>query len=214
MMPSPATIDVALISSAEVAERDDRAVDVATGSGRKIALSLAASRSLACVAMRSITVARSSVDDRSRPTSDSADDSRARAALRLVEEAGVLERHAHRRRHRGEQPHRGLVEGMLTVEVFQSHEAQHALAADDGHHRDRLAPRRAGNVEDVLRVLLGPVAGDDHGALAQHALGRQPRFGQRIEQSRRLDAMPVVTVVATNVRRCLPPTTRCTGRAP
>ena len=78
MMPRPGsmTADLSSIGQSRPARRS-RGRSCRRSSGRKMALFSAASSSLAWPAMRSITVARSSVDDRSRPTSDSADDSRA-----------------------------------------------------------------------------------------------------------------------------------------
>ncbi len=77
MMPSPTVIDVALICAAAMPSATIAWYVFPSAAGTKIALSLAASSVFACAAMRSITVRRSSVDDRSRPTSESADDSRA-----------------------------------------------------------------------------------------------------------------------------------------
>ena len=54
-------------------------------------------------------------------------------ALRLVEQARVLQRHAHARRHGAEQAHLGFAVGVLALVVLQDDGAEHAVAAEDGH---------------------------------------------------------------------------------
>ena len=71
------------------------------------------------------------MDERSRPTSDSAD-RLACVALRLVEQARVLQRQRQRRRHGGEQAHVGVAEGVVALVVLDHHVAEQALA---GQHR-------------------------------------------------------------------------------
>ncbi len=52
-------------------------------------------------------------------------------ALRLVEEARVLERDAHARRDGRKQAHLGFAEGVLALVVLQDDRAEHAVAAED-----------------------------------------------------------------------------------
>ena len=52
-------------------------------------------------------------------------------ALGLVEEARVLQRHAHARRDRAEQAHLGLAEGVLALVVLEDDRAQDAIAAEN-----------------------------------------------------------------------------------
>ena len=54
-------------------------------------------------------------------------------ALRLVEQARVLQRDAHRRGDRLEQAHFGLAERMLALVILELQAAQHAIAGDDLH---------------------------------------------------------------------------------
>ena len=54
-------------------------------------------------------------------------------ALRLVEQARVLERHAHARGDRLEQAHLGSAEGVLALVVLEVHRAEHAVAGEDRH---------------------------------------------------------------------------------
>ena len=52
-------------------------------------------------------------------------------ALRLVEEARVLQRHAHARGDGAQQPHVGFAEGVLALVILQVDHAEHAVAAED-----------------------------------------------------------------------------------
>ena len=81
MMPSPASIVVAAINAASRPTLATARYRGPSSSDRKIALVSALSRSLACPAIRSITVCRSRVDDTSRPTSASAALSRVRLRI-------------------------------------------------------------------------------------------------------------------------------------
>ena len=58
--------------------------------------------------------------------------------LRLVEQSSVLQRHAHARRDRRQQPLIGLVVGVGLGGLHGQH-AHHALAAEDRHPDPRLA---------------------------------------------------------------------------
>ena len=53
--------------------------------------------------------------------------------LRLVEQARVLQRHAHRGRNRLEQAHFGVAERVLALVVFELEASKHAIAGDDLH---------------------------------------------------------------------------------
>ena len=84
----------------------------------------------------------------SRPTSASAAALARRSALRLVEQARVLERHAHARRDRRQQAHLGFAEGVLALVVLEDDRAEEALADE----------RSARTIDDLLRRCRGSAA--------------------------------------------------------
>ena len=59
-------------------------------------------------------------------------------ALGLVEQAGVLQRHAHAAGQRLEQAHVGVAVGVLALEIAQGQHAAHLVAGPQRHHQLRL----------------------------------------------------------------------------
>ena len=64
-------------------------------------------------------------------------------ALRLVEEARVLQRDAHARGDGRQQPHLRLAERVLALVVLERDAAQHAVARDDRHANQAETLRRS-----------------------------------------------------------------------
>jgi len=60
-------------------------------------------------------------------------------ALRLVEEAGALQRHAHTRSDRAQQPHLGFAESVLALVVLQHDQTEDAITSEDRHEDSGLA---------------------------------------------------------------------------
>ena len=70
-------------------------------------------------------------------------------ALRLVEQARVLQRDAHRRRDRLEQAHFGFAERVLALVVLELQAAEHAVAGDDLHVDVRRGSGRVPSIADI-----------------------------------------------------------------
>jgi hypothetical protein len=76
----------------------------------------------------------------------------ARQALHLAEQARVLERDAHGRRHGAQQVHLGVPEGVRTSLVLEQNRPQRAIGSND-RNRDQ----RAFGLDRLLRVVAGEV---------------------------------------------------------
>ena len=81
-------------------------------------------------------------------------------ALRLVEQARVLERDAHARGHRREQAHLGLAIGVFALVVLQVDRAEHAVTTEDRDLHRRLALVGAGRVPNPSAAMLGATVHD------------------------------------------------------
>ena len=171
MMPTPALDHGGLDRVGRFAERDDRAIVVLPRSrAERSRCCRPRSRSFAWPAIRSITVARSSVDDMSRPTSASAA-ALARAALGLVEQARVLQRDAHRRGERLQQAHFRFVERVLALVVLELDRTRRGRCRGWGPRRRTWPCRFPGRPAEDRQQLFGPI--HHHGlARGQHPLSR------------------------------------------
>ena len=151
MMPSPTSMTVGLDGLRDVADRDDRTVGRAAGIGQEDRAAVGAEQVLG--------VARDAVHhrgevERRRDVAPDFGERRglARAALRLVEEARVLERDAHAVGERLQQAHVRVAERVLALHVDQVDQPARLVARDQRHEDRRLLHLRPG--QHVAAVFL------------------------------------------------------------
>ncbi len=89
--------------------------------------------------------------------------------LRFVEEARVLQRDAHARGDRAEEPHLGIAVGVFAFVVLHDDHAEHAIAAEDRHADKRVALLGARHQHHSQRRLLRPVVRDHRLPRLQHS---------------------------------------------
>src|SRR4029079_16645922 len=89
-------------------------------------------------------------------------------ALRLVEQARVLERGGHRGGDGLEEPDRGPGELVLALVALHADLPDHAFAAQDRHEQDALARVGPGHGLDTGRLPFGAIAVVDRRARALH----------------------------------------------
>ena len=145
-------------------------------------------------------------------------------ALRLVEEARVLERHAEARGQRHQQPNIGFREGVLAVQVLEGDHAARLAADDERREERRHRPARPGSTPRLAaarspapssrsltrsgsRVSRTALADTDDRRSARPGIARRARcvYGKRTRPAS-LSRMPMSTTWASKISRILSPT--------